>query len=83
MEKLKACTYKITHMSVASHPILKLKHRTIFLSFCVLLSFKCFRIICMSMQMRSFVYSSSGQRAISQLLFGTLFGSPGYMAAEI
>ena len=37
----------------------------------------------MSMQMRSFVYSSSGQRAISQLLFGTMFGSPGYMAAEI
>ena len=33
--------------------------------------------------MRSFVYSSLGQRAISQLLFGTMFGSPGYMAAEI
>ena len=32
--------------------------------------------------MRSFVYSSLGQRAISQLLFGTMFGSPGYMAAE-
>ena len=31
----------------------------------------------MSMQMRSFVYSSLGQRAISQLLFGTMFGSPG------
>ena len=29
--------------------------------------------------MRSFVYSSLGQGAISQLLFG----SPGYMAAEI
>ena len=27
--------------------------------------------------MRSFVYSSLGQRAISQLLFGTMFGSPG------
>ena len=26
----------------------------------------------MSMQMRSFVYSSLGQRAISQLLFGTM-----------
>ena len=37
----------------------------------------------MSMQMRLFVYSSLGQRAISQLLFGTMIGSPGYMAAEI
>ena len=33
--------------------------------------------------MRSFVYSSLGQRAISQLLFGIMFDSPGYMAAEI
>ena len=33
--------------------------------------------------MRSFVYSSLGQRAISQLLFDTMFGSPGCMAAEI
>ena len=33
--------------------------------------------------MRSFVYSSLVQRAISQLLFGNLFGSPEYMAAEI
>ena len=33
--------------------------------------------------MRSFVYSSLGQRAISQLLFGTMFGSPGYTATEI
>ena len=40
-EKLKGCTYKITHMSVASYPILKLKPRTIyfFSSFCVFLSF--------------------------------------------
>ena len=30
MEKLKGCTYKITHMSVASYPILKLKPRTKF-----------------------------------------------------
>ena len=30
----------------------------------------------MCMQMRSFVYSSLGQRAISQLLFGSMFGSP-------
>ena len=42
-----------------------------------------FSYIFMSMQMRSFVYSSSDQQAISQLLFGTIFGSPGYMAAEI
>ena len=28
--KLKGCTYKITHMSVANYPILKLKPRTIF-----------------------------------------------------
>ena len=33
--------------------------------------------------MRSFVYSSLGQEAILQLLFGTMFGIPGYMAAEI
>ena len=33
--------------------------------------------------MRSFIYSSFGQRAISQLLFGTMLGSPRYMAAEI
>ena len=33
--------------------------------------------------MRSFVYSSLGQRAISHILLGTMFGSPGYMAAEI
>ena len=30
MEKLKGCTYKITHMSVASYLILKLKPRTKF-----------------------------------------------------
>ena len=35
----RGCTYKITHMSVAGYPIHKLKPRTIFLSFCVLLSF--------------------------------------------
>ena len=33
--------------------------------------------------MRSFVYSSLGQRAISHLSFSTMFGSPGYMADEI
>ena len=33
--------------------------------------------------MRLFVYSSLGRRAISQLSFGTMAGSPGYMAAEI
>ena len=35
------------------------------------------------MPMRSFVYSILDQRAISQLLFGTMFGRPGYKAAEI
>ena len=30
LEKLKGCTYKITHMSVASYHILKLKPRNIF-----------------------------------------------------
>ena len=29
-KKLEGCTYKITHISVASYPILKLKHRTNF-----------------------------------------------------
>ena len=33
--------------------------------------------------MQSFVYASLGQRAMSQLLFGIMFGSPGYMAAVI
>ena len=33
--------------------------------------------------MRSVVYSTLGQRAISQLLFGTMFDSPGYIVAEI
>ena len=67
MEKLKGFTYKITHMSVASFPILKFKPRTNFY----------LSVFFMSMQMRSFIYSSLGQRAISQLLFGTMFGSPG------
>ena len=29
--------------------------------------------------MGSYVYSSLGQRAISQILLGTMFGGPGYM----
>ena len=33
--------------------------------------------------MGSFVYLSLGQRAISQLLFGTMFGSPGHTTVEI
>ena len=33
--------------------------------------------------MRSIVYSSLGKRAISQFLFGAMFGGPGYMATEI
>ena len=33
--------------------------------------------------MRSVVYSPLDQRAVSQLLVGTVFGSLGYMAAEI
>ena len=68
-------------MSVASYPIFKLKPRTNFYLFSSF--FLMFSYIFMGMQMRSFVYSSFGQRAISQLLFGTMFGSPGYMAAEI
>ena len=67
-------------MSVASYPILKLKPRTIFY---LSVFFLMFSYTFMSMQMRSFVYSSLGQRAIAQLLFGTMFGSPGYMAGEI
>ena len=34
----------------------------------------------MSMQMRAVVYSSLSQLAISELLFGIMFGSPGYTA---
>ena len=33
--------------------------------------------------MRSVVYSSLGQRATFQLLFGIMFGSPEYIAAGI
>ena len=33
--------------------------------------------------MRSVKYSSLGKQAISQLLFGTMFGSPGYITAEM
>ena len=33
--------------------------------------------------MRTFVYSLLGQRAVSQLLFGAMFGGPGYTAAEM
>ena len=69
-------------MSVASYSILKLKPRTIFLIF-LCSFFLMFSYIFMSMQMRSFVYSLLGQRAIFQLLFDTMFGSPGCMAAEI
>ena len=70
-------------MSVASYPILKLKPRTNFYLSVFFFLFNVFLYIFTSMQMRSFVYSSLGQRAISQLLFGTMFGSPGYTAAEI
>ena len=69
-------------MPVASYPILKLKPRNN-VYFFVFFFFLVFSYIFMSMQKISFVYSSLGQRAISQLLFGTMFGSPGYMAAEI
>ena len=55
-------------MSVASYPMFKLKPRTIFyLSVFFFLFNVFFKYIFMSMQMRSFVYSSLGQRAISQL----------------
>ena len=70
-------------MSFASYPFLKLRPGTIFLSFCVFSFFLMFSYTFMSMQIRYFVYSSLNQRAISQLLFGTMFGSPEYMAAEI
>ena len=69
-------------MSVASYPILKLKPRTFFFFLCSSF-FLMFSYIFTTMQMRSFVYSSLGQRAISQLLFGYMFGSPGYTAVEI
>ena len=69
-------------MSVASYPILKIKPRTNFIFLCSSF-FLMFSYIFTSMQMRSFVYSSLGQRAISQLLFGTMFGSPEYRAVEI
>ena len=70
-------------MSVASYPILKLKPRTISFIFLCSSFFLMFSYTFKSMQMRSFVYSSLRQRAISQLSFGTMFGSPGYIAADI
>ena len=69
-------------MLVASYPILKLKPRTLFYPLCSS-CFLMFSYIFMGMQMRSFVYASLGQRAISQLLYGTMFGSTGYMTVEI
>ena len=54
MEKTKGCTYKITHMSVASYPIFKLKPRTNFYLFSSF--FLMFSYIFMGMQMRSFVH---------------------------
>ena len=62
-------------MLVACYPIIKLKPKTNFyLSvFFILLMFS---YLFMSMQMRSFVYSLLSQGAISQLLFGTMFGDP-------
>ena len=80
MEKLKGCTYKITHMSVASFPILKLKPRTNFYLSVFFFLFNVFLYI-HEYANEIIVYSSLGQRAISQLSFGTKFGSPGYMAA--
>ena len=62
--KIKGGTYKITHMSFASYPILQ-KPRTNFIFLCS--SFFLFSYIFMSMQIRSFLYSSLGQRAKSQL----------------
>ena len=47
-------------MSVASYPILKLKHSTNFY-LSVFFSYLMFSYIFMSLQMRSFVYSSLGQ----------------------
>ena len=69
-------------MSVASYSILKLKPRTSFIFLCSSF-FLMFSYYIHEYAMRLFVYLSLGQRAISQLLFGTMFGSPGYMAAEI
>ena len=69
-------------MSVASYPILKLSLELVFIFLCSSF-FLMFSYTLLSRQIRSFVYSSLGQRAISQLSFGTMFGSPGYMATEI
>ena len=75
------------HISVASYPILlslfSNQSLELFFFFLVFFYLLMFSYIFMSIQMRSFVYSSLGQRAISHPLFGTMFGSPGYIAAEI
>ena len=63
-------------MSVASYPILKFKPRPNFYLSVFFFLFNVFLYI-HEYAMRSFVYSSMGQRAISELLFGTMFGCPG------
>ena len=62
--------------------VLNLSLELIFIFLCSSF-FLMFSHIFMSMQMRSVVYLSLGQQAIPQLIFGTMFGSPGYIAAEI
>ena len=69
-------------MSVASYPILKLKPRTIFYLSVFFFLFNVFlyiheyanEIICIFI---------TGSTSYISTLFGTMFGSPGYKAAEI
>ena len=74
LETLKGCTYKITHMSVVSYPILNLKPRTKFYHSVFFFLFNVFLFI---HETSLYIHHRS------QLLFGTMVGSPGYMAAEI
>ena len=69
-------------MSVASYPILKLTPRT---NFYLSLFFFLFNVTLYIHEYANEIICIFiiGQRAISQLSFGTMFGSPGYMAAAI
>ena len=77
LETLKGCTYKITHMSVASYPILKKPRTKVYHS----VFFFLFNVFLYIHETSKWDHLYNHHRY--QLLFGTMVGSPGHMAAEI
>ena len=69
-------------MSVASYPILKLKPRTIFYLSVFFFLFNVFLYIHEYANEIIYIFIIGSTSYISTL-FGTMFGSPGYKAAEI